>query len=84
MVLLALMFGKIIQMKNWFLFLMLPLLGFSQIKKDTIKVYFLGGQSNMQGYGFNKDLPNDLKNNLAARSHPAGRSGSPTLAQGPV
>ena len=49
-------------MKNWFLFLMLPLLGFSQIKKDTIKVYFLGGQSNMQGYGFNKDLPNDLKN----------------------
>ena len=59
---LELIFGKIIQMKNWFLFLMLPLLGFSQVKKDTIKVYFLGGQSNMQGYGFNKDLPNDLIN----------------------
>lgn len=37
-------------------------IGFSQVRKDTIKVYFLAGQSNMQGYGFNKDLPNELKN----------------------
>lgn len=26
----------------------------------TYQVYFLGGQSNMDGYGFNKDLPDDL------------------------
>ena len=26
----------------------------------TYKVYFLGGQSNMDGYGFNKDLPDEL------------------------
>ncbi len=48
-------------MKNLYLLLFLPIIGFSQVKKDTIKVFFLGGQSNMQGYGFNKDLPNDLK-----------------------
>ncbi|WP_395063931.1 sialate O-acetylesterase [Flavobacterium sp.] len=33
----------------------------SQAQRDTIKVFYLGGQSNMQGYGFNKDLPNKLK-----------------------
>lgn len=29
-------------------------------KIDTVKVFYLGGQSNMDGFGFNKDLPNDL------------------------
>ena len=27
----------------------------------TYKLYYLGGQSNMDGYGFNKDLPDDEK-----------------------
>ena len=47
-------------MKNCFFLLIFPIFGWSQVQKDTIKVYFLGGQSNMQGYGFNKDLPLDL------------------------
>ena len=31
----------------------------------TYKVYYLGGQSNMDGYGFNKDLPDNPKNGLS-------------------
>ena len=27
---------------------------------DTVRVYFLGGQSNMDGYGYNKYLPQEL------------------------
>lgn len=30
---------------------------------DTFRVYYLGGQSNMDGYGYNKDLPEVLKKN---------------------
>lgn len=30
-------------------------------KVDTVKVFYLGGQSNMDGFGFNKDLPDNLK-----------------------
>lgn len=29
-------------------------------KADTIKLYFLGGQSNMDGYGYSKELPKHL------------------------
>lgn len=29
-------------------------------KKSTFRVFYLGGQSNMDGYGFNKDLPEQL------------------------
>ena len=32
-----------------------------QIVKDTIKIFYMGGQSNMDGYGFNADLPDNLK-----------------------
>ncbi len=28
---------------------------------DTFYLYYLGGQSNMEGYGYNRDLPTDLK-----------------------
>lgn len=39
----------------------LPLVALSQhAKKDTVKVFFLGGQSNMDGYGYNADLPDSL------------------------
>ncbi len=34
---------------------------YSQTKKDTVYVFYLGGQSNMQGYGKNVDLPKDLQ-----------------------
>ncbi|MEY8759171.1 sialate O-acetylesterase [Chryseobacterium tongliaoense] len=40
-----------------FLLLILPILGYSQ----KIRVFILAGQSNMNGFGYNKDLPNDLK-----------------------
>lgn len=34
---------------------------FGQSKKnDTIRLFYLGGQSNMDGYGYNKDLPKYL------------------------
>jgi len=29
---------------------------------DTVRVFYLGGQSNMDGFGYNKDLPSDLNN----------------------
>lgn len=46
-------------MKNLKLFLLLifPALFYSQ----KIRVFILAGQSNMNGFGYNKDLPNDLK-----------------------
>ena len=31
---------------------------------DTWKVYYLGGQSNMDGYGFNNQLPDSLKKRI--------------------
>ena len=30
------------------------------LNSDTVRVYYLGGQSNMDGYGYNKDLPRSL------------------------
>ncbi|WP_299051162.1 sialate O-acetylesterase [uncultured Polaribacter sp.] len=44
-----------------FIGLLLPVLIFGQQKKDTIKVFFLGGQSNMVGYGLNNQLPDSLQ-----------------------
>ena len=39
----------------------IPIIGIAQqFKKDTIKVFYLGGQSNMDGYGQIADLPKDL------------------------
>lgn len=34
-----------------------PLLSFGQ---DSVRVFYLGGQSNMDGFGYNKDLPDTL------------------------
>ena len=36
----------------------------SSIKLDTWKVYYLGGQSNMDGYGHNRQLPDSLKKRI--------------------
>ena len=42
-----------------------PFIGNSQTKaKDTIRLFYLGGQSNMDGYGYNKELPKSLKGNF--------------------
>lgn len=38
---------------------LLPVLAFSQT--NTIRLFFLGGQSNMEGYGYTKDLPSNLQ-----------------------
>ena len=39
-----------------------PLLINAQAEKpDTVRVYYLGGQSNMDGYGYNHELPEELR-----------------------
>jgi len=41
--------------------LQFPSLSLAQhVPSDTVRVYYLGGQSNMDGHGYNKDLPNEL------------------------
>ncbi|WP_348825408.1 sialate O-acetylesterase [Flavobacterium aestuarii] len=47
-------------MKYILVFILTPFLLFAQAKKDTIRVFYLGGQSNMQGYGYVKELPDSL------------------------
>lgn len=42
------------------LLLCLPALG-QQPGGDTFRLYFMGGQSNMEGYGYNADLPDSLR-----------------------
>ena len=43
-------------------FLYFPATTWAQpLAPDTVRVYFLGGQSNMDGYGYNQDLPRDLR-----------------------
>lgn len=43
---------------------MLPLQSIGQQKIDTIKLFFLGGQSNMVGLGKNAELPKDLSSEI--------------------
>jgi hypothetical protein len=47
-------------MKYILLFIAMPLLLLAQQKKDTIRVFYLGGQSNMEGFGYVKELPDSL------------------------
>jgi len=50
--------------------MVLPLVVFSLLAEPgsavakTYQVYFLGGQSNMDGYGYTRDLPDDLKQSV--------------------
>jgi hypothetical protein len=42
----------------------MPFMLLAQIKKDSIKVFYLGGQSNMEGFGYVKNLPDSLKKKI--------------------
>jgi hypothetical protein len=50
-------------MKSVLILLVMPLLLLAQPKKDSIRVFYLGGQSNMEGFGYVKGLPDSLKKN---------------------
>ncbi len=57
------MYHKLLLVMAWMIF-MPPFLKESQAQKaksDTIRVFYLGGQSNMDGFGYNRDLPGKLK-----------------------
>lgn len=62
-------------MRNVLLIFLMPILVFAQSQKDTIRVFYLGGQSNMQGCGYIKDLPKALnkrnKNVFIYQGNPA-------------
>ena len=41
--------------------LLLPALAIGQQSNvDTVRLFYLGGQSNMDGYGYNSELPDEL------------------------
>lgn len=48
-------------MKSIFIFLIMPFLLLAQHQKDSVRVFYLGGQSNMEGFGYVKGLPHSLK-----------------------
>jgi hypothetical protein len=50
-------------MKSVLILLVMPLLLLAQPKKDSIRVFYLGGQSNMEGFGYVKGLADSLKKN---------------------
>jgi hypothetical protein len=58
------------------LFLSISIFCWCQPQKDTIRVFYLGGQSNMQGYGNNSELPAHLnrkfKNVYIFQGNPVG------------
>ncbi|WP_298556338.1 sialate O-acetylesterase [uncultured Algibacter sp.] len=48
-----------------FTILLFPLVTFSQkIEKDSIRLFYLGGQSNMDGFGMNSELPDSINVNF--------------------
>ncbi|WP_367773459.1 sialate O-acetylesterase [Flavobacterium sp. WC2421] len=63
-------------LKNALLLFIMPFMVFAQTKKDTIRVFYLGGQSNMQGFGYVKELPDSLnksnKNVFIYQGNPVG------------
>lgn len=54
----------------------MPFFLLAQPKKDTIRVFYLGGQSNMEGFGYVKGLPDSLskkfKNVFIYQGNPVG------------
>lgn len=48
-----------------FIALLLPLIGICQpTERDSIRVFYLGGQSNMDGFGKNAELPDSITSSL--------------------
>ena len=48
-----------------FIALLIPLIGIcQQTERDSIRVFYLGGQSNMSGFGKNAEIPDSIRNNL--------------------
>jgi len=47
-----------------FVFVFLSIQVNAQTKTENIRLFYLGGQSNMTGFGYNKDLPDNLKKPL--------------------
>ncbi len=41
-------------------YILVTFTAFSQNKENTVRLFYLGGQSNMDGFGYNKDLPDSL------------------------
>lgn len=45
--------------------LLLPFIGTcQQVKRDSIRVFYLGGQSNMEGFGKNAEIPDSIASSL--------------------
>lgn len=48
-----------------FIALLLPFIGIcQQTERDSIRLFYLGGQSNMDGFGKNSELPDSITSNL--------------------
>ncbi len=67
--------------KITWLWMLMPFLAISQVQRDTIHVFYLGGQSNMEGFGKTSELPDALRkkfnNAYIFHGNPAG-DGDPT------
>jgi hypothetical protein len=63
-------------MKSILIVFIMPFFLLAQPKKDTIRVFYLGGQSNMEGFGYVKGLPDSLskkfKNVFIYQGNPVG------------
>lgn len=63
-------------MRSILIFFVMPFLLLAQPKKDSIRVFYLGGQSNMEGFGYVKGLPDSLnrkfKNVFIYQGNPVG------------
>lgn len=48
-----------------FIVLLLPLIGIcQQVERDSIRLFYLGGQSNMNGFGKNGEVPDSILSNI--------------------
>lgn len=53
------------QLAKTFIALLFPLIGIcQQTERDSVRVFYLGGQSNMSGFGKNSELPDSITSNL--------------------
>ena len=55
---------RVLKNKHWLITALLAWLPLAT-SAEVYQLYFLGGQSNMEGLGFNSELPDDLKQPLS-------------------